>query len=98
VSAVLLFTYHLPKEPSAPRVAVWRALKKLPGHYLVDGLYALPISELYEMELLELVHDVRNYGGKAALFTATAVEGADLASNWTRARRRQGAKKPRRKT
>jgi hypothetical protein len=82
----LVFAYQLPPQPSAPRVAVWRALKRLPGHYLVDGVFIVSPTELHRLELMELVHDVRNYGGKAVLFVATSDDDADLGHPWRRAK------------
>jgi hypothetical protein len=67
VSRWLLFTYRLPAEPSAPRVAVWRALQKLPGAYLHDGAYLVAHGALAEVALESLAHDVRNDGGEASL-------------------------------
>src|SRR5215218_3131063 len=38
----LILIYHLPREPSRHRVAVWRKLKALGALYLQDGAAALP--------------------------------------------------------
>ena len=38
----LILIYHLPREPSRHRVAVWRRLKALGALYLQDGAAALP--------------------------------------------------------
>ncbi|MHB8585690.1 MAG: Chromate resistance protein ChrB [Thermoplasmatota archaeon] len=67
----LLLVYRLPRTPSAPRVAVWRALKRLHGAYVQDGVFALPFSALNEDVLADLAHDVRNYGGEATIATST---------------------------
>lgn len=69
-----LLVYKLPPEPSAPRVAVWRALKKLPGAYLVDGTFAAPADELTALTLRHLAHDIRNAGGEAFVFEAPKAE------------------------
>jgi hypothetical protein len=61
----LLLSYKMPAEPSAPRVAVWRALQKLDGAYLHDGLFAMRAGDLALVTLRELAHDVRNLGGEA---------------------------------
>lgn len=91
----LLFLYRLPSHPSAPRVAVWRALKRLPGAYLQDGVFAIRHSQLHSMELRNLAHDVRNYGGQAILVETTNIDGEDaLSPAPKRAKRpRKGARK-----
>ena len=38
----VLLAYRLPREPSTPRIQVWRRLRKLGAVQLVDGLVALP--------------------------------------------------------
>ena len=38
----VLLCYRLPREPSTPRIAVWRKLKRLGVAQLGDGLVALP--------------------------------------------------------
>ncbi|MDP8927875.1 MAG: hypothetical protein M3O70_04645 [Actinomycetota bacterium] len=35
-------TYHLPRQPSTPRIAVWRKLKRLGVAQLAHGLVAFP--------------------------------------------------------
>jgi Protein ChrB, N-terminal len=40
----VLLAYRMPREPSTPRIAVWRKLRKLGAVQLVDGLVALPAS------------------------------------------------------
>ena len=38
----VLLAYRLPREPSTPRITVWRKLRRLGVAQLVDGLVALP--------------------------------------------------------
>lgn len=38
----VLLAYRMPREPSTPRIAVWRKLRRLGALQLVDGLVALP--------------------------------------------------------
>ena len=38
----LLLAYRLPREPSTPRIAVWRKLGRLGVGKIGDGLVALP--------------------------------------------------------
>jgi len=75
VAKWLLFAYRLPSEPSAPRVALWRALKRLDGGaYVADGVFAMRDSELARVELDHLAHDVRNDGGEATVLSASPLD------------------------
>ena len=38
----LILIYHLPRDPSRHRVAVWRKLKALGGLYMQDGAAPIP--------------------------------------------------------
>lgn len=40
----VLLAYRMPREPSGPRVTVWRKLRRLGALQLVDGLVALPAT------------------------------------------------------
>jgi hypothetical protein len=63
----LLLLYRIPSEPSAPRVAAWRALKRMDGAYLQDGAYVAKPTEANRQALESLAHDIRNWGGEASL-------------------------------
>jgi hypothetical protein len=52
----VLLCYRLPREPSGPRVAVWRRLRKLGVAQLGDGTVALP-ADARTQEQLEWVAD-----------------------------------------
>jgi len=41
----VLLVYRMPREPSTPRIAIWRKLKQLGVAQLADGLVALPRDE-----------------------------------------------------
>lgn len=69
----LLFLYRLPSQPSAPRVATWRALKRMEGGYLQDGVFAAKDTPATRDALANLAHDVRNEGGEASLVEARDV-------------------------
>lgn len=67
----VLLSYRLPREPSTPRVEVWRALKRLGAAQLLDGLVALP-QDNRTLERLEWLADrVRQAGGDADVWLAT---------------------------
>ena len=42
----VLLGYRLPREPSTPRITVWRKLKRLGVVQLSDGMVALPTHAL----------------------------------------------------
>ena len=77
----LILIYHLPREPSRHRVAVWRRLKALGALYLQDGAAALPDDAVTREQLEWLQLRVREAGGEATLWEAlpnTVAENADL--------------------
>src|SRR5206468_1530670 len=66
----VLFAYRLPREPSTPRIAVWRKLRKLGAVQLVDGLVALP-ADAATIEAFDwLADEVVEAGGDAWTFRA----------------------------
>src|SRR5688500_11501901 len=48
----VLLAYRLPREPSAPRLAVWRKLKRLGVAQLLDGLVGLPLDSRNREQLV----------------------------------------------
>jgi DNA-binding transcriptional regulator PaaX len=66
----LILIYHLPREPSRHRVAVWRKLKALGALYLQDGAAALPDDAVTREQLEWLQLRVREAGGEATLWEA----------------------------
>jgi len=66
----LILIYHLPREPSRHRVAVWRKLKTLGALYLQDGAAALPDDAVIREQLEWLQLRVREAGGAATLWEA----------------------------
>ena len=77
----LLLVYRLPRDPSRPRVAVWRKLKALGALYLQDGVAALPEDAVTREQLEWLQLSVREAGGEATLWEGqpnTQAEGKEL--------------------
>jgi hypothetical protein len=66
----VLLVYHLPREPSRHRVAVWRKLRDLGALYLQDGVAALPEDAVTREQLEWLQLRVREAGGEATLWEA----------------------------
>jgi uncharacterized protein YdbL (DUF1318 family) len=67
----VLLAYRLPREPSNPRVAVWRKLERLGVARLGDGLVALPADARTREQLEWLAEEVLEAGGTATVWLAT---------------------------
>jgi hypothetical protein len=102
----LILVYHLPREPSRHRVAVWRKLKALGALYLQDGVAALPEDAVTREQLEWLQLRIQESGGEATLWEAlpnTVAEGKDLIAAFREAREEgyrmvvEGAERIRRK-
>src|SRR5258705_10621623 len=61
----VLLAYRLPREPSTPRIAVWRKLRRLGAVQLVDGLVALPADPATVEAFDWLADEVVEAGGEA---------------------------------
>jgi hypothetical protein len=66
----VLLSYRVPREPSTPRIAVWRKLKRLGVAQLGDGLVALPADARTREHLEWVAEDIEQAGGSAMLWTA----------------------------
>src|SRR5215472_12128938 len=66
----VLLTYRLPREPSTPRSAVWRQLRKLGVAQISDGLVALPAAALTREQLEWVAEEVTDAGGTAGIWLA----------------------------
>jgi hypothetical protein len=66
----VLFAYKLPREPSTPRIALWRALRRLGAAQLHDGLVALPADSRTREQMEWLADEVIEAGGEATLWLA----------------------------
>ena len=64
----VLLAYRLPREPSTPRIAVWRRLKRLGVAKLLDGLVALPLDARNREQLEWVADDVTDAGGEATMW------------------------------
>jgi hypothetical protein len=67
----VLLAYRLPREPSGPRVTVWRKLRRLRVVQLVDGLVGLPASAQNREQLDWIADEVLDAGGEAWTWIAT---------------------------
>jgi hypothetical protein len=64
----VLLAYKLPREPSTPRIALWRGLRRLGVAQIVDGLVALPADSRTRERLEWLADDVIEAGGQAEVW------------------------------
>ena len=73
----VLLTYRLPREPSAPRLSLWRAMRRLGALQLGDGLVALPHSPRNLEHLQWLAADIAEHDGTASVWRARADSSRD---------------------
>ncbi len=64
----VLLAYRLPREPSTPRIALWRGLRRLGVAQLLDGLVALPADSRTREQLEWLADSVVEAGGEATVW------------------------------
>jgi len=69
----VLLAYRLPREPSTPRITLWRKLRKLGAVQVVDGLVALPASPRTREQFDWLAEEVIESGGEAWTWLAQSV-------------------------
>ncbi len=87
-----MLSYRIPREPSTPRIAVWRKLKELGVAQIGDGLVALP-ADARTVEHLEWVAAaVHEAGGDATVWKAaptTRRASRDMAEQMSAARTKE---------
>src|SRR5712692_6975422 len=66
----VLLSYRLPREPSTPRIAVWRKLRRLGVAQISDGLVALPAGARTREQLEWVSEEIIDAGGAAAIWLA----------------------------
>jgi hypothetical protein len=67
-TAWVLLAYRLPREPSTPRSALWRKLRRLGAAQVLDGLAALPLDARTREQLEWLAEEVAEAGGEATIW------------------------------
>src|SRR5262245_31334780 len=72
----VFLAYRLPREPSTPRIAVWRKLRRLGAAQLLDGLVALPADARTKEQFEWLADEIVEAGGEASLWLAEAADRA----------------------
>jgi hypothetical protein len=73
----VLLAYRMPREPSTPRIAVWRRLKRLGVAQLLDGLVALPLDARNREQLEWAADEVIEAGGDATIWIGHLASRAD---------------------
>ena len=64
----VLLAYRLPREPSTPRSALWRKLRRLGAAQVLDGLAALPLDARNREQLEWLADEIVEAGGEATIW------------------------------
>jgi hypothetical protein len=72
----VFLAYRLPREPSTPRISVWRKLRRLGVAQVVDGLVALPLDARTREQLEWVADEVVEAGGEASIWLAEASSAA----------------------
>lgn len=88
----VLLSYRLPREPSTPRITVWRKLKRLGVAQISDGLVALPADARSREHLDWIAEEIQDAGGTAGVWLAhpaTRAQERNLAHEMTAARTRE---------
>ena len=72
----VLLAYRLPREPSTPRSALWRKLRRLGAAQVLDGLAALPLDARNREQLEWLAEEVAQAGGEATIWVGELTSAA----------------------
>ncbi|UXY30233.1 Chromate resistance protein ChrB [Streptomyces sp. HUAS TT20] len=66
----VLLSYRMPREPSTPRIKIWRKLKRLGVAQLSDGLVTLPADARTREQLEWIADEAIEAGGSASIWLA----------------------------
>ena len=72
----VLLAYRLPREPSTPRIGLWRQLRRLGAAQVLDGLAALPLDVRNREQLEWLAEEVVEAGGEATVWVGELASAA----------------------
>ncbi len=67
----VFLVYWLPREPSTPRISVWRKLRRLGVAHLSDGLVALPYGTSTKEQLEWVAQEIVEASGDATIWITT---------------------------
>ncbi|MER7003798.1 Chromate resistance protein ChrB [Dactylosporangium sp. NPDC000555] len=85
----VMLCYRLPREPSTPRITVWRKLKRLGVAQLADGLVTLPADARTREQVEWIADEIVEAGGEASIWLAqptSVTQERDLAARMAAAR------------
>jgi len=85
----VMLSYRLPREPSTPRITIWRKLKRLGVAQIGDGVVALPADARTREQLEWIADEITEAAGSATLWLAqptTLPAERDLATTMATAR------------
>lgn len=85
----VLLSYRIPREPSTPRIAIWRKLKELGVAQVGDGFVALPREPRTKERLEWIAAQTIEVGGEAIVWVASPASRRttqDLAAGMSEAR------------
>jgi uncharacterized protein YdbL (DUF1318 family) len=91
----VLLSYRIPREPSTPRITIWRKLKRLGVAQISDGLVALPTDARTREHLDWIADEIIEVGGSASIWLAqpgTPAAERELAASMSAARAAEYAK------
>jgi hypothetical protein len=66
----VLLCYRVPREPSTPRITLWRKLKRLGVAQISDGLVGLPADARTREQLEWIAEEAVDAGGSASIWLA----------------------------
>jgi hypothetical protein len=66
----VLLSYRLPREPSTPRITIWRKLKRLGVAQISDGLVALPADARTREHIDWIADEISDAAGTATVWLA----------------------------
>lgn len=70
MSTWVLLSYRVPREPSAPRIAIWRKLERLGVARLGDGLVVLPADARTREQVDWVAEEILEADGSATVWLA----------------------------
>ena len=73
----VLLSYRLPREPSTPRITIWRKLKRLGVAQISDGLVALPADARTREHLDWIADEILAADGTATVWLAQPTSHAE---------------------
>ena len=68
----VLLAYRLPREPSTPRITLWRNLRRLGAGQVGDGLVILPLTDETQEQLEWLASAVQDADGESSVWIGEA--------------------------